>query len=77
MRIKLKQNLIFKNKININQKIRNKIKNKDKLRGWFEKLQGRAEESWKRNGKKMFVKAKSELCFLQRHLNMEKTLRQI
>jgi hypothetical protein len=45
----------------------NKIENKDKLRGWFEKLQCRTQESSKREGKEeeeMFVEAKSELCFL-------------
>jgi hypothetical protein len=30
----------------------NKIENKDNLRGCFEKLQGRAQESRKREGKK-------------------------
>jgi hypothetical protein len=30
----------------------NKIENKDDLRGCFEKLQGRAQESRKREGKK-------------------------
>jgi hypothetical protein len=43
----------------------NKIKNKDNLRGCFEKLQDKAQESRKRDGKKeMFVKVKLEFCFL-------------
>jgi hypothetical protein len=43
----------------------NKIENIDNLRGCFEKLQGRAQESRKREGKKeMFVEVKLELYFL-------------
>lgn len=66
----------------MNQKIVDKIKNKEKLEGWFKKLQAKEQESREGDGKKMKKekrppKSNWNFIFYICHFYIEETPREI